>query len=185
MKPCSVCGVSLIGRQRKYCSACSARGYTKIKAARLLAQYRANPEAARSKRRDYYSRTGGFSSRATRLKELYEITVEEYDSILASQGGVCAVCGRPPGSVRLCVDHDHGHAMKHGKRASVRGLIHGMPCNRFLVMKGITPAMLRGAANYLENPTAPPILGTPNIPVPTRAGSIEDPRTPVLKIEDL
>jgi hypothetical protein len=44
--------------------------------------------------------------RAYNLKQ-FGLTVEQYDEMLRRQGGVCAVCGRPPKVRRLNVDHDH------------------------------------------------------------------------------
>lgn len=43
------------------------------------------------------------------LQRLYGITSAEYEQILRNQGGVCAICGRPPkiDGNRLHVDHDH------------------------------------------------------------------------------
>ena len=36
------------------------------------------------------------------------ITLDQYDEMLSSQGGVCFVCHQPPsGSYRLHIDHDH------------------------------------------------------------------------------
>ena len=49
----------------------------------------------------------------------------EYDRLLARQGGVCLICGRPPQTRRLHVDHDH-------KTGRIRGLLC-MPCNRYVV----------------------------------------------------
>jgi hypothetical protein len=45
--------------------------------------------------------------RRSALKRLYGITPEQYDQILADQGGVCAICKQPPTNRRLYVDHDH------------------------------------------------------------------------------
>jgi hypothetical protein len=42
-----------------------------------------------------------------RLRRTYGITLAEYNTRLAEQGGVCAICKRPPGKTRLSVDHDH------------------------------------------------------------------------------
>lgn len=46
-------------------------------------------------------------ARDRRLKKLYGITSTQYDEMLGRQGGVCAICGRPPVNNRLAVDHDH------------------------------------------------------------------------------
>jgi len=89
--------------------------------------------------------------RRDRLRLKYGISIEEYDNLLALQGGVCGSCGRPPfKGQRLAVDHDHALERTVGKRSSVRGLVHSYPCNYVLLRKGFTPAMLRGAADYLE-----------------------------------
>ena len=50
--------------------------------------------------------------RATQLG----VTDDEYEGMLAEQGGVCAICGSPPKSRRLHVDHDH-------RTGAVRGLL--------------------------------------------------------------
>ncbi len=44
------------------------------------------------------------------------VTDAEYDRLLAAQGGGCAICGNPPKTRRLHVDHDH-------KTGRVRGLL--------------------------------------------------------------
>jgi hypothetical protein len=46
-------------------------------------------------------------STSQRLLKTYGITLAEYDEMLEQQGGVCAICHRPPVTVRLSVDHDH------------------------------------------------------------------------------
>lgn len=43
-----------------------------------------------------------------RLQKTYGITLYEYDKMFSNQDGGCAVCGNPPKSRRLHVDHDHG-----------------------------------------------------------------------------
>lgn len=122
--------------------------------------------------------------RSAYLREKYDITVEDYDAMLTAQGGVCAVCGQPPGDSRLVVDHCHRHAKKHGKRASVRGLVHGYPCNYILLRKGFDPAILEGAARYLRKPPAPAVLGEGPIPPPARSCGTTDRRAPALILED-
>jgi len=53
---------------------------------------------------------------AGKLEKTYGITPEEYDQLLAFQGGRCAICGQQPKSRRLAVDHDH-------ETGAVRGLL--------------------------------------------------------------
>lgn len=91
----------------KICKKCST--------ARTRAWAAANPdEWERHRRRSY-------------LKREYGISPEDYDDLLASQGGVCAICGLPPPDprgYRMHIDHDH-------ESGSVRGILCG-PCNQGL-----------------------------------------------------
>lgn len=64
-----------------------------------------------------------------------------YDELLEAQGGVCAICGRPPKTRRLHLDHDH-------KTMRVRGLLCHR-CNRALPV-WITVEWLEAAAEYLR-----------------------------------
>lgn len=41
------------------------------------------------------------------LSYRYKMTDTGYDTLLQSQGGVCAICGNLPGHRKLDVDHDH------------------------------------------------------------------------------
>jgi hypothetical protein len=59
-----------------------------------------------------------------RLKRHYRLTPEQFDQMLASQGGVCAICG---GSGRLEVDHDHSCCA--GSR-SCGHCVRGLLCHR-------------------------------------------------------
>ena len=92
----------------------------------------------------------------------------------ARQSGVCAICGRPPKTRRLAVDHCH--KCKKRKRESVRGLLcHA--CNRGLF--GESPVLLRKAASYFEahlleghfeNSTPWPMSHDPELPNHLTAG---------------
>ncbi len=86
-------------------------------------------------------------------KRLYGLSREDYDALLARQGGVCAVCRRP--SDRMHVDHDHAccptnrHQRKTCGRC-VRGLLCSN-CNTALGLLGESVATLRSAAEYLSS----------------------------------
>jgi len=71
---------------------------------------------------------------------------QDYEALLALQGGGCAICGGHPRTERLHVDHDH-------KTSEVRGLLCSA-CNREL-LDGIrhSARLASRAAVYL---TAPP-----------------------------
>ena len=49
------------------------------------------------------------------LRRLYGMRLDHYDLLLARQGGVCAICKRPPlAGKRLVVDEDHSTRMIRG-----------------------------------------------------------------------
>lgn len=73
----------------------------------------------------------------------YGLTEEDYDRLVASQDGACAICRRePPEGTNLAVDHSHADGR-------VRGLLCG-PCNVGLGMFRDDPALLRAAIDYLR-----------------------------------
>lgn len=90
------------------------------------------------------------SRRRRNLGSQYGITVEQYDEMLARQGGVCAICGqdeptehgRTGTKFRLSVDHDH-------ETGRVRDLLC-QKCNRAIGLLGDSAAILRKAADYLD-----------------------------------
>lgn len=85
---------------------------------------------------------------ARQVASRYGLTVAEYRDMSASQGDVCAICGKPEVSryrekVReLAVDHDH----ESGK---IRGLLCNF-CNRMLGLARDDIGILIAAAEYLE-----------------------------------
>ncbi|MEI8051963.1 MAG: endonuclease domain-containing protein [Actinomycetes bacterium] len=72
------------------------------------------------------------------------VTPAIYEVMLDDQDGGCAICGRPPKTRRLDVDHDH-------KTGKVRGLLCHR-CNRQLPA-WITTDWLAQATAYLERTT--------------------------------
>lgn len=64
-----------------------------------------------------------------------------YEPLFEQQGGVCAICKRPPKKRRLDMDHDH-------RAMYIRGLLC-VRCNRALP-SWVTPEWLEEAAKYLR-----------------------------------
>ncbi|NKX56276.1 hypothetical protein HGG74_17430 [Arthrobacter sp. E918] len=88
------------------------------------------------------------------LLNKYGLTVEQYEALLAMQGGVCAICQKPPlEGVRLCVDHDHGCCDEtYTCGQCVRGLLHA-DCNAALGYFNDSVDFLRAAIEYLTRGT--------------------------------
>lgn len=109
-------------------------------------------EATFKRRRDRaYRRVMPERSAAYDLKKHYGLTAKEYEALLESHGGKCAICGQPETqairgkTLRLSVDHCHA-------KGHVRGLLCSN-CNSGLGRFKDDPAALRRAAAYLEGET--------------------------------
>jgi hypothetical protein len=96
------------------------------------------------------------ASRGVRLAETYGITLDEYDAMLAAQGGGCAICG---GKRRTNLDVDHCH-----KTLLVRGLLCRQCNRRLLTAARDNPDVLRAAITYLEDPPAVHTIGERRTP---------------------
>lgn len=81
-------------------------------------------------------------SRKHHLRTKYGLTLEEFEVILQQQGGVCAICHRPPNGRVLDVDHNH-------KTGQIRGLLC-LSCNAGIGSLGDSPEMLKRATAYLQ-----------------------------------
>ena len=85
--------------------------------------------------------------RAARLLARYNLTMDEYDTMLIEQGG-CAICKTQTnayggGNNRMfAVDHDHS-------TGKVRGLLC-QTCNRMIGLARDSSEILRRAVSYLE-----------------------------------
>lgn len=95
------------------------------------------------------------NARSKQYNLLYHfgLTPDEYDALVAKQGGLCGICGDPLGSYdepshadaqsyRPHVDHDHA-------TGAVRGILCG-PCNRGLGFMRDSVAVLERAVEYLR-----------------------------------
>ena len=126
--------------------------------ARAAERYRQNPEPVKRRARQWaidnpekradwqrrYRESGRRqrNDRRSYLKRTHGITVAQYDEMLAAQGGVCAICGRPPREdISLHVDHDHAT----GER---RGLLC-FRCNNSLGDLSDDPELVANVATYL------------------------------------
>jgi hypothetical protein len=84
------------------------------------------------------------------------MTFEQYEQMLTDQNGMCALCGaihEPDGTKaasRLHIDHDHASGL-------VRQLLCN-GCNRGLGYLRDDPALLRRAADYIEEHRASDIV---------------------------
>lgn len=87
-----------------------------------------------------------------KFRSEFSITIQQYDSMLDSQDGGCAICGTKPKKKRLAVDHDH-------KTGVIRGLLCTQ-CNHH-VLGGAKEdiEILRSAVSYLESPPAISLIG--------------------------
>lgn len=120
---------------------CGQRYRERTRESRLLqkqASYRANPRLHRLRNERWKAENRErhtYLQRRSHLKNRYHITPEQYDAMLADQGGGCALCGRMPdsnGKPRLHVDHDHQCCSgKTSCGSCIRGLLCGA-CNRLL-----------------------------------------------------
>lgn len=88
------------------------------------------------------------SRRNAHLKHRYGITLDEYNLMFLQQGGICAICGKPPGpdlphhwKNKLAVDHCHA-------TGKVRGLLCN-DCNAGIGHLG-TERVALAAAEYLR-----------------------------------
>jgi hypothetical protein len=91
------------------------------------------------------------------LKRTFGITIDQYNALLETQNGGCAICHNPdPGrSTRgnemrqfFCVDHDHS-------TGRLRGLLCGN-CNTGLGHFRDSPELLAAAIDYLKHVTVVP-----------------------------
>ena len=77
------------------------------------------------------------------LRNRYGMTVEEYDSIVASQNNLCLICGRELKGIGVTnIDHDHN-------TGKIRGVLC-KACNRGLGMFKDNTRLLLKAVLYLD-----------------------------------
>lgn len=160
---CKICGVPVTmgrGHRRATCGSDPCRKAHQAAQARAWrVKQRADPawrarqaetiKAWREANPDEWKRI----ARASTLRQAYGMSVDEYDALLAAQGGRCAVCEAPVADAadrRLHVDHDH--ACCPGKKSCgkcIRGLLC-KACNQGLGHFADDLERLRKAIEYLS-----------------------------------
>ena len=88
---------------------------------------------------------------AKRWMLLYRLTPDDVRKMNEFQGYKCGVSGKPAVNYRLNIDHRHSDGL-------IRGLTT-MSMNKGMGWFNDDPALLRAAADYLENPPAIQALG--------------------------
>jgi hypothetical protein len=107
---------------------------------RVMRWQRANREQYQARQREYVeSGKKSISNRKSHLKRKYGLTLAEFDTLLASQGGGCAICGLPDADN---VDHDHD-------TGRVRGILC-FPCNVAVGLLHDSEERARSAAAYIS-----------------------------------
>lgn len=83
----------------------------------------------------------------------YNLTLDDYDNLLAAQGGVCAICkASEPGGVGSRFHIDHDHACCPERMTSCGKCVRGLLCSYCnLHLAGENPRRLRAAFAYLES----------------------------------
>jgi hypothetical protein len=132
---CSRCRGLRTGRHPSYCTPCTAEYRREAPCSRC-----GGPKVGRQGE----SRTGYCIPcfRKNWLMKNYGISTAQFDEILASQGGRCAICGGGGNGKAWHVDHCH-------ETGKVRGVLCAK-CNMALGLLGESAARLRAAADYLE-----------------------------------
>lgn len=133
-KTCTKCKttkpLSLFNKSRQtkdgyhpHCKGCQSENYRR--------RYRENPEKVR---------VGG---KLRNMKHRNGITLDEYNELLASQAGVCAICKKPPKEKRrFSIDHDH-----------ITGQNRGLLCDKCNMALGLMEDNIKWlsmAIKYLE-----------------------------------
>lgn len=133
---CSVCGPNTPVRLRAGARDKRRGSQCRNKISETARTYKQGPKYRRWK-------SDTQSSRRTRLREKYGLRLEEFDAMMAQQGGTCAICGEPPNGEPLSVDHCHA-------TGQIRGLLC-RGCNVGLGFFRDSVERLEQAARYLSS----------------------------------
>ena len=145
-RKCRLCGREVEGTQVYECDDC-ARIYQRQYKEQVKSKQLKQQKEARDRLKQEDPEVLLQKERRKGLQKKYGLSLDDFDKLVISQGGVCAICKRSAAEAggRGTVLHvDHCHAT--GK---VRGLLCS-PCNTALGFFQDNPERLRVAADYLE-----------------------------------
>lgn len=86
------------------------------------------------------SAKGKLAQRTRLLKQLYNLSVAEYDFMLDMQGGCCAICGKDQSGFKLKLAVDHNHTT---------GEVRGILCPSCNIKLGWYEKRIETIHNYL------------------------------------
>lgn len=166
-RECS-CGISCFGNRQVHCHDClkkikkeiDKKYYLKNKDKWNTPEYRAREkircEKDKIRRKPYFkeynkmnNEKNNLRNRASRIKQVYGITQDEYNDLLKLQNNVCKICGneellkRNNITINFSIDHCH-------KTGKVRGLLCSK-CNMALGLLKDDIKILESAITYLNN----------------------------------
>jgi hypothetical protein len=133
--PCKLCGHESMHHSR-FCRDC----YNKNQRFRLSAA------APRTRDKD--------KDRAWKLGRLYGITLEDFDAMLAAQGGCCIICNTADPHGGWAIDHDHSCCPNIKRLGGCGNCTRGILCSRCNLMLGNardnSETLMAGAAYLLS-----------------------------------
>lgn len=91
----------------------------------------------------------------------YHITLEQFETLMEYQGGVCAICRKPPSgrNKKLSIDHDHACCDGHKSCGKcIRGLLCSR-CNAVLGFLDDSADLFTAISLYLGQPPSKNALG--------------------------
>jgi hypothetical protein len=95
-------------------------------------------------RRSAQNREDNTQQSAWKLKQLYKISIQDYQMLFDAQNGLCKICGNPQMSQKRRLDVDHCHTT-----GRIRGLLC-IRCNRGIGLLRDNTEVLASAIRYLQ-----------------------------------
>jgi hypothetical protein len=149
------------GKRAGRCKACQdestrawrARNPDRVLAART-ANHSANAERGREQARAWAA-ANPERVRRNHLRRRFNLTPEQFDAMVARQGGRCAICRttEPGGKGTWHIDHDHTCCPTKASEPTCGNCVRGLlcrACNSLLGLAADDPERLIAAAGYLR-----------------------------------